>query len=399
VGTFVAAAVVAYGTYRLVGWAWNSWIVSRSEDSADHHHEEEAHVVRDIIVSGTPQVNNRRQKWRLRRQRIARCREETVNALNDFLPALRRRIEELTDCSEETKALKDLRKATTNDDRRDKEREIWNAIKVKAMTRMISVAYAHTILFLLLTVQVHSMGGKLFEEQAHSLEAASSLGVGSAASHRMTSYQESHRIVLTKTYDFFFDQGIILLVAAVEKAVDIVVADWDVTHHSSVHTSRDMIDTAIKEICDNMEGRKGRPSRRPRSILRFVGPPEQSFDSAVSDDLAQTILDETLDVLESPVFEDAQRDCLATTLDLMREESWSKIFLVTDLPHHASSPWTEKPLATVISKLKSTSNSFFEPPPEGTQSTFKHSVPSVNIYLPSLERIPTVVELGDISFN
>jgi peroxin-3 len=385
----VAAAAVAYGTYRLVNWAWDSWNFREEED--------DPLVRREVVVSETP---NNRQKWRLRRQRLERCREEAANALSDFLPTLRRNIEELTETSQDTKALKQLRNSE-DEDRRLKEKELWNAIKTKALTRLIATAYAHTILFLVLTVQVHLMGGKLFEEQAQVPETSSSLG-GSVASGRMSSYQQSHRLVLTHTYEFFFDQGIKLLVNAVERAVDTVVGDWDVTHPSSIHTSREMLDKAIQDICDNLEGRAGgrSSSRRPRSMLRFLLPPEHGLDSVVVDDLAQSILDETLDVLESPVFEDAQRDCLNSTLDMMRDKSWSKIFIETNLPQHASSPWGAKPLATVLSKLKHTSSSFFE---EATtaedQLIFQQTNSSSNLYLPTIQRLPTVLELADVSFN
>jgi peroxin-3 len=391
VGTMVAAAAVAYGAYRVVNWAWDSW----SGQSSDN---DDPLVRREVLVSQTPQ--NQRQRWRLRRQRVERCREEAVNALSDFLPTLRRNIEELTDTSEDTKDLKQLR-SSTDEDRRDKERDLWNVIKTKALTRLIATAYAHTILFLVLTVQVHLMGGKLFEEQAHESETSSSVG-GSLASGRMASYHESHRIVLTRTYAFFFDQGIKLLVAATERAVETVVGDWDVTHPSSVHTSREVLDKAIQEICQSLEGRTlGRsPARRPRSILRFLLPSEQGLESVVADELAQSILDETLDILESPVFEDAQHDALATTLGLMRDKSWSNIFLETNLPQHASSPWGTKPLATVVSKLKMTSSTFFAAPPQIEETVvFHESRTAVNLYLSTVERIPSVLELGDVSFN
>lgn len=391
VGTMVAAAAFAYGAYRIGNWAWESWN-HRSDDMDDPL------VRREVLVSETPRIQ--RQRWRLRRQRLERCREEAVNALSDFLPTLRRKIEELTDTSKDTKALKQLR-SSTDEDRRDQEKDLWNTIKTKALTRLVATAYAHTVLYLVLTVQVHLMGGKLFEEQAHTSETSSSVG-GSLASGRMASYHESHRIVLTRTYEFFFDQGIQLLLAAVERAVDVVVGDWDVTHPSSVNTSREKLDTAIQDICQNLEGRTpGRsPARRPRSMLRFLLPPEQGLGSIVADDMAQSILDETLDILESPVFEDAQRDAITSTLDLMRDKSWSKIFLETNMPQHAPSSWGVKPLATVVSKLKATSKSFFVATTQANDRiVFQQASTSVNLYLSTIERVPSVLELGDVSFN
>jgi peroxin-3 len=328
---------------------------------------------------------------------MERCREEASNALHDFLPTLRRAVENLTDTTEETKELKKLRSERSGEVRSCEETELWDAIKVKAITRMVATAYGHTILFLVLTVQVHLLGGRLFEEQMKLQTTASSLGADSLASGRMTSYQASHRIVLTRTYEFFFDKGIALLVETVERAVNTVTESWDVTNPSSMNTTCEMLNDAVKEIRDIVEGRSRRSYRRPRSMLRFLLPPEPATDAAIADDLSQSVLDETWDLMESPVFEDAQRDALGTTFDMVRDESWAKIFQdgPDSLPEHASSQYTTRPLATVVTKLKATSKSFYDYAQASPLSYNDRS----NRYTPSIQRIPTVMELGDVSFN
>ena len=128
-----------------------------------------------------------------------------------------------------------------------------------------------------------------------------------------------------------------------------------------MHTSREMVEEAVSKIRDAVEGRNGRRrSRRPRSMIRFLLPPESGLDAPVPDELAQAILDETWDLMESPVLEDAQRDCLDITFDLMRDEGWGTIFVDSNSPQHASSAWTTKPLASVITQLKRASNSFYK---------------------------------------
>jgi peroxin-3 len=401
--SFVSAAVVAYGTYRLASWAWDTWNTKVEEDDDDLQDQTLVSGMRDVLVSDPqrqlPQTVNstNRQRWRLRRQRMERCREEASYALYDFLPTLRRAIENLTDTTEETKELKKMRSERRGEDRRCEETELWDSIKVKAMTRMIATAYGHSILFLVLTVQVHLLGGRLFDEQMKLQTTASSLGADSLASGRMSSYQASHRIVLTRTYEYFFDKGIALLVETVERAVIAVTGAWDVTSPASMNTTCEMLNNAVKEIREIVEGRSRRSSRRPRSMLRFLLPPEQATDAAIADDLSQSVLDETWDLMESPVFEDAQRDALGTTFDMMRDESWAKIFKdgPDSLPEHASSQYTTKPLANVITKLKATSKTFFD---HAQASPFSYNIRS-NRYTPAIQRIPTVMELGDVSFN
>jgi peroxin-3 len=394
VGTLATAAVVAYGTYRLANWAWTTWN-GRTKDehqefsASAHHADGDTHESRRIPAQ--------QQQWRLRRARLERCRDEAATALKDFLPTLQRAVEQATDSMAETKALKKLRadKLSGILPKDHEERDLWDAVKVQSFTRMVSTAYAHSILFLVLTVQVNLLGGRLFHEQMRNQASNRSLGDDSVASDRMSSYQTSHRLVLTRTYEHFFQRGIASLVQTVERAVSDVLRDWDVTNPSSMHTSRDMMEKALSQIRDVIEGRTAqRRSRRPRSMIRFLLPPEPGLDAHTPNELAQAILDETWDLMESPVVEDAQRDCLNVTFDLMRDKCWGNLFCNTDAPQHAS-PWTTKPLASVITQLKRTSNSFYKSP--ATQMLPPR--PAVNIYASAMERLPAVLELADISFN
>jgi peroxin-3 len=396
VGTLATAAVIAYGTYRLANWAWTAWN-GRTDDEHHVFSATAAHHARSADKHESRRSPAQQHQWRLRRARLERCRDEAATALKDFLPTLRRTIEQATDTSAETKALKKLRadKLSGLLPKEYQERDLWDAVKVLAFTRMVSTAYAHSIIFLVLTVQVNLLGGRLFHEQMRNQASNRSLGDDSVASDRMLSYQASHRLVLTKTYDYFFQRGIASLVQTVERAVSDVLSDWDVTDPSSMHTSRDMMEQALVKIRDTIEGRTGRRrSRRPRSMMRFLLPPEP--DAHVPDELAQAILDETWDLMESPVLEDAQRDCLNVTFDTMRDKCWGNLFLNTDAPQHASSSLlTTKPLASVITQLKHTSNSFYKAP-----ETFVLAPrPTVNIYATALERLPAVLELADVSFN
>jgi len=395
-GTLVTAAAVAYGSYRAVSWAWNTWN-GRGEDDQTRSSERQPRAAHHASMN-PHRSSPGQQQWRLRRARLERCRAETATAMKDFLPSLRRAIEVETDTAAETKLLKKLRADKVNGilAKEHEESDLWDTIKVQAFTRMISTALAQTILFLVLTTQVNLLGGRLFDEQMRNHASGQSLGDDTVASDRMGSYQESHRLVLTRTYEYFFQRGIASLVQTVERVVSDVLADWDVTDPASMHTSRDMVEDVISRIRDAVEGRNGRRrSRRPRSMIRFLLPPEPGLDAPVPDELAQSILDETWDLMESPVLEDAQRDCLNVTFDLMRDEKWGTIFANPDAPQHASSPWTTKPLASVITQLKHTSNSFYKPP----ETLMLAPRPVVNIYVNSMERLPSVLELADVSFN
>ena len=47
----------------------------------------------------------------------------------------------------------------------DKEQRLWNYVKNKSVTRLVATIYAHTVIFLVLTVQVNLLGGRLLREE------------------------------------------------------------------------------------------------------------------------------------------------------------------------------------------------------------------------------------------
>lgn len=397
-GTVVAAAAVAYGAYKLANWAWNN--VRNDPIQNDTEEDKERGHTRN-----TTETNP--QMWRMRRQRMTRCRDETAKALEGFLITLRKTVEDKTNTTKETQALKKLRTERGEMDetlRREQEKELWDIIKVRSVTRMMATAYAHAILFVVLTVQVNLLGGRLFEEQtrkSYSSE-ASMVSNDSAASDRMGNYQASHKFVLMHTYQYFFERGLVSLISTVEQAVEEVLMDWDVLDRSTLHMSRETFEEAIQDIRSLVEeGRSSRASsrqRRPRSLLRFLMPPSANLEVSLDDELASSILDETFDLLESPVVSDAQKDCLNATFEMMRDQHWGTIFETdsTNAPQDVARSWTTKPLASVLTKLKYTSNSFYTSPDADSDYAPQTMVSS---FCALMEGLPSVLEMGDVSFN
>ena len=425
IGTMVSAAVVAFGTYRLANWAWNTWYCDSDQSNkneAPQRHSPAAHSDgsgfrgdQPLDSVRAPSMNPHR--WRIRRQRMSRCRDEVMKALEGFLPTLKKQIEERTNTNKESLALKELRAQRNQDDeasqdspgeqaRRREEKDNWEAIKIKAITRMVATAYAQCILFLVVTVQVNLLGGKLFEEQLQNTSSASSMSIDSVASDRMNAYGESHKLVLQYTYKYFFERGIVSLIGSVERVVSDVLRNWDVSDPSSLNISKEAFDQAINDIRAAEErGRVSSRSRRPRSLLRFLLPPSESFDANVHDELARWILDETWDLLESPVLIDAQQDCLKRTFERMRDHYWGKIFEEENdegIPRHAANRTVTRPLAHVVTRLKHTSKSFFKPQQQATEDMILGMAAprfTVNSYCAEMEMLPSVLELADVSFN
>ena len=388
VGTVVTTAAVAYGTYKLADWVWNQQYHCSEEEEEEEDEDQRCQQqqqslsstisssISDWLFGNSPQpseggdINNRnpngffsrrmnkQQQWKEQRRRVAMCREETQKVYESFLPIIRRMIEDYTSTNKETKELKKLRSKASSppsssassspttvtavsdnnvNDTKLKEKELWEIIKVNSFTRLVSTATAHTILFLVLTVQIHLVAGKLWEQERKNN------GFDPSSS---SSTSSSHRRVLMKTYDYFLDHGIRHLIRTIERAVDHVVAEWDVTDPSSLRTTKTMVDDALSEILQFVLYGRSPPtttkrsrSRRPRSLLRYLVPFEDDdcnerhhqqqeglASVGVGDATVNSILDETWDLLESPVLEDALQESLDCTFALMRDRSWGTIF-------------------------------------------------------------------------
>ena len=358
-----------------------------------------------------------------RKVRMGRCRLETSRAMMDFLPTLKKAITKETDVSLETEELKRLRvrkkellqmqqngenggnisedvNDEVNDEEdviREKERCLWNDIKNKSLTRLITTVYAHTIIFLVLNVQVSLLGGQLLREELSEKE--SDQQPSNTFSSSADRYRTSHQIVLAKTYHYLFAKGIPDLAKSVRKEVEEILGKWDVLGDDA--TLRD-VTLWIETIRDKMEQRN-RKEMEMSQLVKFVIPPEGELDDSShndtsDDELAKYILDETYDLLESPTFANAEHQCLDTTFEQLQMKVLVKWFLLED----------RIPLANVVTQLQKTAVSTFHKPPShkeemkswgGVLGMMEEPLPSVpNDYISRLERLNTVQELSDVCF-
>eukprot|EP00957_Ditylum_brightwellii_P203169 15333512-Ditylum_brightwellii.AAC.1 len=242
-----AAAVASYGAYRIGTWAWNTW---RHGSTSHPSSEEEEEIeftgnIENIQSKNQLQTQQQLQKYQTM-VRIKRCNSETIRALTDFLPSLRKSIFNSTDLSQPTKMLKKIRlekrqlqQHLEEDDNGDdveqqlellqlKEEKQWDILKNRSLTRVITTAYAH----------VHLLGGRLFrdefEQQRRELieddspKDETSSTTPASTSESSSSYRESHRIVLTRTYERFLSESVSNLAKDVEDLAEDVLRHWHV---------------------------------------------------------------------------------------------------------------------------------------------------------------------------
>ena len=372
---------------------------------------------------------------------MGRCRLESSRAMMDFLPTLRGAIARETDVSGETAELRRLRarrraiaetkKRGTDDDdggvesdhritQEDgndgdedailgKERCLWNSIKNKSVTRLITTVYAHTVIFLTLNVQVNLLGGRLLREEQEEVEEeeatagpeqhASSSSSSATAADR---YRSSHQTVLSKTYHHLFAEGIPSMVELVGTEVRRVLRDWDALDD----------DVALQDVsawlrCARDGIERGRDGDGTSALVRFVVPPQEETggvggidrdDADEPDELAGYILDETYDLLESPAFASAERECLDSTFDRLQTRVLGTMFVEMD----------RIPLVNAITFLQKGAVSTFHKPPShrdemknwgGILGLMEEPLPSVpNDYISKLARLDAVQELSNVCF-
>ncbi|KAL7525975.1 hypothetical protein ACHAWF_001584 [Thalassiosira exigua] len=359
--------------------------------------------------SGQPDaMNNERQL------RMERCRLEASRAMMDFLPTLKNAVAKETDVSQEMVRLKQLRmrkreifeaenghaeaNGTAGDEFgneedaiREEERCLWNEIKEKSFPRLLTTAYAHTIVFLMLTAQVNLLGGRLMREEREEDQ--------SSEVAETDRYRASHQAVLSNTYVYLFAKGIPSLAASLRRIAKGILSDWDVLGED---VSRNDVSTWIERARIEVERSSVKGGISP--FAGFVIPPEgeasMGADDGVTDELAAHILDETYDLLESPTYAAAERRCLDATFAQLRTRVIDGLFPVEGE--------SRAPLARVVVHLqKAAVNTFHEPPSHGEEmkswggilGMMEEPLPSApNEYIPKLEHLDAVLELGDVCF-
>ena len=473
VTTLVSVAAVAYGTYRLAHWAWTRW--NDDDDTPPSSSQvplvQQPHQQEETTQPQTPQTPQTPTRyamsphqWRCRRQRLIRCGDETTRAMMGLVPSLKRALEQATDVSCETRQLKLLRSSSaaapaTAEPDADAMR-LWEIIKVRTMTRLIVTAYTQSILIVVVTVQIHLLGGKLLHEQLQQQQqqqqhlnsydtTSTSTSTHTDASDVMDSYAKSHKLVLAHTYKYFLEQGVPALVQLVETIVTRELHDWNFSDPSScLDMTCDMLEDALHRIlratptaaagaADHYQHHDHSTNTRqdlkstiinhhhhpPEPFwLKFLLPPTTTNNNnnmaqqqrqqieqeqEITDPLARWILDETWDLLESPLVSKAYSECLDVTLDTLKQQHCIPIFLGSQQPESFQSSLypvlTTKSLPHVISKLnKHVTRNFWNINPSSSnldQHQQHESSSPYMVFCQELQNLSSVMELADVSFG
>lgn len=404
-------ALAAYGAYKIVSWAWG-----KIQENPTTKKDEEIHGKEDLSsslprsITGSPNAKDSQQISRAiarrRQERVGKCRKEAITTISSLLPMLKHTIDSQTDFSKQTQELKDIRSSASNSPSPQQlvgsipnvrtKRVIWEEIKTKSITRMIVNAYAHSLLVLLLTVQIHLLGGRLFRAQIDRVLADDVVKHEEVLEEK--SIQETqrsevtrsvHQDILLQTYDYFFQEVVRSLVVDVQNVVETVLSKWNVMDENEQNacaiTFRDFDDgmRSIRNELDHIQ--------LGNYFSNFCHLGENAANVE-----ACSAFDETLDILESPVFETAKHEVMNMTFDVLQRKGYATLFHDNGVSGDKSQPFVG-----VITKVRKICHLFYSRPEECTEERWvdNHPCSYPNIFLYNMERINSVRELGDISFS
>jgi len=383
-------AAVVYGTYKIASWAWKQW-----GPGAANNTKEEENIHNNAF---TMDRNTSKRKYiRRRRYQLLKCYQETMNTVHAFMSTLKPTIESKTDFSSQTKRLKQIRKSRKEEGIQDHHDDIikseqivlWNDIKIKSLVRLFTSLYVHSVLYLLLTVQVNLLGGIIFRNNDSS---NISLEASRTEIDKDRVDEATHKDVLMRTFEHFFDIGIDKILDSLTTTIEKETRTWVAIQ------SDNRLGTVTKSEFMSLVD-KIRDIEKSISFVDLISSTEtqnsnaDNLDSANDVHLVKRIIDETLDIVESPVFEEAKHECFDLSFETMKKSLHSNLFRDNSDSIH---------LVHLFGKLKSTTNIFYEQSQCNGEMELMWSENQVkfpNIYLSLLDKLDIVKELGDVSFN
>ncbi len=388
-----------------------------------------------------PRTSSARSRpQRTRRQNLIRCRSQSRVAFHTCFQTIQPVLEKLTDSSRQTKELKALRRrrqalkqkgqepleekkngetpegvCTSPVDIHEKqherelqylqeqEEELWRDVLVETTTRMMASSYAYALLLLSLTVQFHWLASTS-EFHPDSIE----------------EQQREQEALLMQSHRYFLNEGIPLLVSTVRRSVEKVLfgdeddADEDPYGGTQTNSWRNpssqfvtpddveqILYRQLPRVLDDL-GMGKRQRRRRRNWIRFVLPDEEIFDPV-------------WDICKSPVWEDAQEQVLGYLwYKVLRDgegngngnangcdsiHGWGKVFRANGThsdnngEEHFKKQLQRQPLAKVMTHFKKAASALFE------ETVEKEDDGRNKDLVGKLQTLPTVLELGDITFQ
>jgi len=335
-----------------------------------------------------------RTRHRLSQQGIRKCRQETVKAYATCWPELQQVIEDSTNTIPLTQELRSLRQSPDKNTQ-ERQGELWQEIQSATLTRFVATQYASSLLVLSLTLQLHWIGGKVFRYQQEQ-DLSMARGTAQMAQH-----------VMMQSHEYMKTQGLPLLIAAVRRAIAASpMEEWKPTTFVTLSE----LERALERVDAHLEKGRGK-TPFSRNWIRIILPdPSSLVDDDESDVEEQStnpctvafMLEAFWDLAESPAWQDAKLQAIQATKNYLRDLGWGPVFcqsntLGVDADIDKESkvdppvPIQHVPLAKLMAPLKTLCSIVADRGSRKDRRTMS--------LLAKLQKLPTVLELGEVSFQ
>lgn len=337
------------------------------------------------------------ERKRKKEAELHRLKGECTSTISSFLKPLRKQLNRLTDVVPITNNLKELRarqKAkrpgqTSEEGQSDEEKidQLWEDLKVMSMGRMVASVYALTLMDLLLRVQLHVAAKKALEARENN-----------ADQNLVTSKVREQ--FMFKATDFFVSTGLVTLLDRVSGGIRVTSESWMMGSDSKV--SKEQIASMFTQIRNKIESPDvgGQLSSSAHAwFLSCLIQPDEALARAKNDvDLTpsqaselKAMLDETMDLLESPHFAAILEEALTSLFDTVMEDLFSK--QLGDPPSEGYI------LAKVIVGVKLFAKNVLATNEGDSEEADEATTVDANRYVHRLEQLPALEELSRAILN
>jgi peroxin-3 len=282
-----------------------------------------------------------------RKHHLSRIRQECDVTLLRFVASLSSSLHsQFSDSSAIVQQIKQLRERRLLDASSvsvGDEKALWDKLRVVSLTHFMVGFYSFNILHVVIRIQMHILGRYNF------IRSSSDGGEAESQEERSPFSREVRGEFLSLTYNFILGGGLQMLRDALSPIVEEIFTDCE-------HTK--------KLDCETIIGRLRRVREKfdhaglvPSPLVKYIMVPDHVLKNACP--AAQSMLNETWDIVESPQFAEAMSGVLDKSLEVFSDQILRNIFTSpnakigdeADGTSEITHPVT-KPVANVINQLK-----------------------------------------------
>lgn len=332
----------------------------------------------------------------LRSRLLLRVRKHFDVAVNDFLPTLRMKINEVVDISTAIKQIKELRASGNGVDSILSEEQLWDEIKITSFSIMLVTTYMMSLVCVLLRVQFHILARSAplptktkYDNDNNNINNTNNRNNTNINNNNNENRhnndllnEQDFKELIDSTYHHLFEQGLQHCAELIRTAVTKELHTWIVRDRVSVHWNdfnevlmrvRRHVDSDLKTFVATValpnnndssfnkknEKEEEKKSVQKRNINKSTTTSSNNINNTNNDDKAcSLILSQTWDIVESPMFCAVLAEAVTISFKYSMDEMQKHAFTPDGegLSSNVAVPTHTPPLASLLPALKNVSS-------------------------------------------